>query len=625
MIECATSRRAVLWFCLWGWFLSASTAQALDVASIQDSVQPWSELQYIEDGDPRTPLIAALDLSTVEALEWHQDLSSPPNFGLTRNPYWFRLPIENMGEARTFLLEIGYPLLDNVAVYWIEQGQPRQSWLTGDHQVFSSRPELHRFFVFPIEVAAHSQGTLLIRVQTSTSMQVPITLWQPDAFRQQEQLYTLLHGSYVGIMLVMLLYNLFLYLSVREKSYLYYVQYVACVLLFQLTLNGFSYQYLWPESIWWNDKNIAVSIAGALLFASLFANEFMQVKWHMPRFSRWIVIIAWANGALLLSSFWLPYHWSLMGILLLSFPTTLNALLAGVFMWLKRERAAAYYTLAWFGVIGGALILPLSRLGWLPRNDFTEHALQIGTAIEVILLSLAMAERIHGERKEKLQAQARALVLERRATDLLEKRVAERTEQLQQALDNLSEANTRLKEISEMDGLTQLFNRRYFEQHYDIEWRRSLRDQLPLALLLLDVDHFKQINDQYGHQVGDAALQLIAETVSQHVHRPSDFVARYGGEEFIVVLSNTTVDGAYKVACTLNQRIQALHLAFQKQTICFTVSIGVAGVIPEHSQNRAQLLKAVDEALYDAKQRGRNRCVIRPFFAANMDIVSNEC
>ena len=183
---------------------------------------------------------------------------------------------------------------------------------------------------------------------------------------------------------------------------------------------------------------------------------------------------------------------------------------------------------------------------------------------------------------------------------------------LAEAESSLRGANQELQKLVNLDGLTQIANRRCFDERVVYEWQRLYRDRQPLSLLMFDVDYFKRYNDYYGHQLGDQALLLIAQAVDQLVCRPADLVARYGGEEFIVILPNTNLEGAIAVAKNLHQAIADLQIPHQDSDVSdiVTVSMGLASDIPNLDRSPYVLINQADQALYYAKQQGRNRSVI---------------
>jgi diguanylate cyclase (GGDEF)-like protein len=166
-----------------------------------------------------------------------------------------------------------------------------------------------------------------------------------------------------------------------------------------------------------------------------------------------------------------------------------------------------------------------------------------------------------------------------------------------------------LKELSALDGLTGIANRRHFDQCLDNEWSRSRRTQTPVSLIMADIDFFKAYNDQYGHLVGDACLKRVAGTLNAVCRRPADLAARYGGEEFVILLPETDADGAISVAESLQESIKKQNILHAYSAVAHrvTLSIGVATTIPGDSQMGLDLVRAADESLYAAKQKGRNR------------------
>jgi len=173
--------------------------------------------------------------------------------------------------------------------------------------------------------------------------------------------------------------------------------------------------------------------------------------------------------------------------------------------------------------------------------------------------------------------------------------VRERTEQLE-------EANRKLEELSFVDVLTEIANRRQFEQILDLEWRRAVRSGSPLSLIIADIDNFKQFNDANGHQAGDRCLRDVATLMDSIVQRAGDQVARYGGEEFAAMLPETDAEGAYSIAERMRQAVQDLETEGGR----VTVSFGVATIIASDSSSPNALVAAADSALYEAKNAGRN-------------------
>ena len=200
-----------------------------------------------------------------------------------------------------------------------------------------------------------------------------------------------------------------------------------------------------------------------------------------------------------------------------------------------------------------------------------------------------------------LAVAAIALVIARlrQTSQELEWKVAERTAELQR--------------LAHLDGLTLVANRRRFDGYLYREWKQGQRDQLPLSLIICDVDHFKQYNDAYGHQAGDDCLRAVAKAIEATVRRPSDLVARYGGEEFAVILPNTPAAGALQVAEAIRDKVRQLYIVHeQSQTNQYvTLSSGITSCVPCRDCSLKDLIELADQALYVAKRQGRDRTILK--------------
>lgn len=209
-------------------------------------------------------------------------------------------------------------------------------------------------------------------------------------------------------------------------------------------------------------------------------------------------------------------------------------------------------------------------------------------------------------------------VLRQRVRRLIQQSAQSR--QITTLLKKVEQANDELQRLVAIDGLTQIANRRCFDEYLDQEWRRLAREQAPLSLILCDIDFFKLYNDSYGHQAGDYCLQEIAKAISIATKRPADLVARYGGEEFAIILPQTEADGAVQLAETIRVTVRELRTVYlnpQSQTP-LTLSFGVASTIPTAQMTPAMLINTADKALYQAKAGGRDRVIV------NLEMVSSK-
>ena len=198
----------------------------------------------------------------------------------------------------------------------------------------------------------------------------------------------------------------------------------------------------------------------------------------------------------------------------------------------------------------------------------------------------------------------------RRLSKKLEANIKERTEELHHTNKMLKIANHKLEQISKIDSLTSIENRRAFDIVFNRAYRLCSRQGIPLALIMIDIDNFKIFNDTYGHLVGDQALIRIAELIKGVIKRPGDLAARYGGEEFVVMLMNTTEEGALVVAEEIRRRVEQLGIENEQIQALITVSLGLTSLVPHDNMEAKELIDRADRALYKSKENGRNKVTV---------------
>lgn len=579
----------ILLILLWLAVLAGASARAAPVAF------QWLEAPADE--------LALADVRTLPPDTWQAfGAGDVFNRGFSDGSFW--LKIEVPPDPANRVLEIGYPLLDEVSVHWVLNGELIQTHHTGDTLPFSSRPIYHRDFVFLVP-SNTEPVTAFVRVKTLGSVQIPLAVTPSADFLANEQLSYGWQTVFLGIIIAMALYNLFLFVIVRHSTYLWYVLTVVATGLVQLNFHGLLFQWLWPDLPGINRYFTVPAISLALFFAVTFTLGFLNVRLYSLSSYRFLQFVrAGAVFALLFGLFG-SYQTGIVLVSVLAAVATPAAWLIGVQVWRKSQILGGFYVLAWTPLLIGHLILALSKLGVMPRSFLTEFVPQVGVALEVILLSFAMAYRINLERRKRQEAQEQALVIQQQANQTLEMRVQERTEELELA-------NEQLKAISLTDGLTHVANRRRFDEKLEDEWKRALRHSHPLSMLMLDIDHFKQVNDELGHLVGDDCLTEVAALCAAEVQRTGDLLARYGGEEFSILLPATPEEGAVQVAERVRQAIarSPVHSREGVAPVSLTVSVGVATLVPTQGMEAHELIRQADEALYAAKESGRNRVMV---------------
>ncbi len=572
-------------------------------------------LNVLEDA---SQLLTLSDLTDERDRPWRPSQAEVPNFGFSQSSFWFRVEITNDTQALgNHLIEVANPALDYLDVYVLADGRVELAVFGGDQRPMEQRPIQHRNLLVPLDIPYGESRTLYLRAASEGAVQLPVDLWRSQRFYEQDQYSLGVQILFAGIMLALAVYNLFLLLVVREASYVWYVLNVVSITIVQLALHGVTFQFLWPTLPALNNLVLATTITSNLGFVLLFTYSFLNLR-RRGRFLRWYTLggaaVAFALCAL---SLVVSYGTAMRLAVLMIVVAAPSALAIGLYLWAKGDALAKVYTLAWSVLLLGHAVLVLNKMGVLPRNVLFEYAPQFGAALEVLLFSFALAYRINLERQRRFEAQSSALASERRArsaqeralqiqkdaNEQLEARVTERTQELESA-------NRQLEEMTAIDGLTQVKNRAFFDRHLADEWRRNARERHDISLLLLDADHFKAVNDTYGHLAGDACLKHLAQICRASLNRPGDFVARYGGEEFAILLCHTHLEGARVVAERMRQEVEASPLEWDGRVISLTASIGVSSIVPRPDQDMKGLIQQADEALYTAKRAGRNRVVV---------------
>jgi len=224
-------------------------------------------------------------------------------------------------------------------------------------------------------------------------------------------------------------------------------------------------------------------------------------------------------------------------------------------------------------------------------------------ALEVVLLAMALGERIHHEKQQRIQAQQEVIEIQEKSRMELEQKVEERTLELEKA-------NAMLQALAITDGMTGIFNRRHFMERGTHDLKMAQRYKRPIAMIMLDIDHFKQVNDTYGHAAGDQVLMNLV-SICIRMKRETDIFGRLGGEEFGILLLETPAAMACEVAERIRCEVEASSVDYEGTSIKITVSIGVCAMEGDIKfKTLDQLLKIADKRLYRAKESGRNRVVI---------------
>lgn len=481
------------------------------------------------------------------------------NFGFTHSAWWLRFTISNPGDQDyDALLRDDYPLVDYLDLWADHSDGTIRHTATGDRTPFGTREFNHRDFLFELTVPAHSQRTYYVRGATDGALDMSLRLYSPHELIGALSDEQLAYGIYYGGFIVLVLYNFFIFLIARDRAFFYYLLYATSYGMYFAIHNGLAFEFFWPNSPVWGNQALLVMLALALIFGMQFTRTFLDTAGFARRLDRIAVAMQILAGIGLAASFFFAYGVLILPLAVLTIFVTVMIIILGTMGLLKGYQPARYFMIAWGMLLVGVLAYMLKVFGLLPHNMLTQNGFQVGSLMEMVLLSLALASRLRDLRRQ-----------------------------------------------SRTDMLTKVPNRRFFDEQVNVEFDRSRRSQGALALLVVDIDHFKQFNDTYGHARGDDVLKTVADRLCQGVRR-GDSVCRYGGEEFAVILPGVNGADAVQIAESLRKTLENNPMPETKVTI----SIGVASTQDGNFENAYDLFKAADRALYQAKERGRN-CVVR--------------
>ena len=591
--------------------LASSLAQAaVELSAASSGASLNDRIELLEDVGAQLDIA---DMADPAVQRRFKPANGRASVGQSRNPWWIKLTLQRTSDAPSqWWLEVGSVTQLDLRLYLPgpnAQWQERQSGERVNHR--AGRDHDFRHMLFKLPPLDQAPLTIYLRSYDPAGNSFPLRAWQLDHLTQASAEENLALGVVYGIIAALLLYNLFIFFSLRDSAYFWYVLTTAGALLMILSMSGHGFQYLWPDNPvpFWLDRITLPSIWGfcACRFTQCLMQTRSHVRWahHLLSFACVCYVIAVALEGLG------QRHTAAWIIALLSLTSIPAALGSALIRWRQGYFPALLY-LCGYGLILGSISLALLRAtGIVQPATWNAYVFPLSVAAESILFSFALAYRIQTLKQEKAEALEQAdrektarLAQMQGSADELQNAVKLRTAELAQANQQLSERERELQHAANHDPLTELPNRRYLVERCELALAQARRSNEATALLLIDLDHFKPINDKYGHDAGDLMLQSIAQRLREHV-RAGDAVARLGGDEFAVLICGGDAEQhARDIASRLLEEL-AKPVTYGAERLTVTISIGVA-LYPQHASNFTTLYKAADQMLYKVKSRGRS-------------------
>jgi len=410
----------------------------------QDKYPLGLHLEILEDP---TAELTIEDVSTPEyATQFIPSQTENPKFGFTLSAIWVRFRLRNETlQTNEWRLEHGFANTHHLNMYLprgesVGSSKDFQVTKTGILHPFDSRDVPYHQLVFKIPLLPDTEQIVYLRIKTESSMPVPLILWHPEIFAQQSRTKMFLTGLFIGALLIIAGYNLFIWLFLKDKSYLYYVLFVLGIILFQMSIRGFTAQYFWPDQFWLNRYAVPFLATWGLIFALKFGITFLATKIHAPRQHKVATFLLILWGLMLAQIPFVDYNFIIRQVSFLAIVTVVLLISLGITTWHNGYRAARYYLLAWIIWLIIIFVWLLAVFGLFGNFVLLQNILPIGLVILMLFLALALADRINIFKQEREVAQAVALqasqeneLLVREQNVRLEQQVSERTAELFQA------------------------------------------------------------------------------------------------------------------------------------------------------------------------------------------------
>ena len=546
------------------------------------------------------------------------------NFGHSNSTYWLRFELtcppqpgnnQNIKEQE-WILELAFATLEVVTLYEQHSSQASNERLSqraiGYENAISTREIPHNNFIFPLTIKPGDSNVYYMEVsRKGGTVQIPLSLYSARHFLTQDSSTQYITGIYYGCIFAMILYNFFLMLSIGGRAYLYYILYIGGLAGTFLCMSGYGFLYLWPEYPEVNQRSAQLVSTFGVVMGLFFVRHFVKVKRYSHIGSKILTALIWIGGAIFASIVIIPTFHSLANVLYANIASLIIPLIV-FYCWRKGSRPAGFFLVAWSMLFIGVISYTLSLMGAIPSNAFSTYGIQIGATIEVILLSLGLADRINAERKQKfeaLQHQHNATLRLKKTEDRL----------LYRALHS---SNTSLP--------NRAFLKRSLEQYIDNNEKGNR-----FGLFLISLNNFHEFNQTLGYANGNEILTLLTSRLSAEANEIENVIVIEKTEKLTQCIANAE-GTTFAFAVPLKSEFDAVNYAgrvvqaaeypfeFQQMTLEIESTVGIS-VYPDHGVNVDELLRNAQIAL-DITDSSNEKAVmyspsIDPYSAKRLSLI----
>jgi signal transduction histidine kinase len=461
------------------------------------------------------------------------------NFNVSSSNFWIKFSISNQSEFDRLLVNLAQSRLDEVEWYELDANNKiADSYMPTAAKSFKERNYEETSFVFNADILPNETKTYLIKVHGNEQLTIPLFVGDEKSLFYSFTSKNFFSGMFIGVIVIMLLYNLFVYFSVKDRSYFYYVLYLAFIVLTQMTIEGYTYKYLWPNSAFIEKHALAFLSSGAGIVLALFVQSILQTRKFSLKIHNLLNLIIVLFSLAILVQVFISIQVSFIVMQNVMLVGSIFTIYAAVVVYRKGQKSARFFLYAWSALIAGSVIFILKDFGVLPFNNFTKNIMQIASALEAVLLSIALSDRINTYREERLTAiQEKEAILSNQNV-ILEQQVKERTSELNETLLELKETQVQLVQSEKMSSLGQLTAGIAHEINNPMNYARQSvvtikRDVQDLKDLISKYDEVVLGNNELGESFKEASdfkeeidLEYLNEEIDNAIDDVEDGIKR---------------------------------------------------------------------------------------------------
>ena len=378
-------------------------------------------LQYIEDKNNKWK-IAEITSSKLSK-KFKQCVENIPNFGYTKSTYWIRFTISTRKQTeveKEWILELPYPLLDSVQLYIPTSNNNFKIITTGDSLPFKSRKNKHQNFLFKIKTVSNTSKTYYLRIKSESSIEVPLKISNTIDFTNNSINYQIGFGIFIGIILLLIFYSFFVLIALKDLNYLYYIFYIIGYTLFQTSIYGHAFKYLWENNPWWANRSVSFFIGFTILLLLIFTKSFLNIKKSAPLLNRIFIVFIFISFTIMGLSLSIPYKVSIQIGALFSIIVAATVFITGIMKFIKGVRMVRFFLIAFATFLAEVIIFALKNFGVLSFTFFPNIIIQIGFAMQIIFLFFALGDRINIINREKKDEQFKKIEAQEKYKILIE-------------------------------------------------------------------------------------------------------------------------------------------------------------------------------------------------------------